>query len=323
MLSDVACDDTLSAIRQLLVAGVEADRLICPASPGGVDETLAAEKSWRDISDLQDQLSMGVFFLDDRVIAQREVFDAAANFCGDGPFYSLADEAFDDDPHTPRDDLFPGGLRVRARFGPSTVRNAEVAHEKAKEAMLQAAYDEARRLGRTFEEQADAEFGAMLNWVLGPLVDPNFEAELARKQARVISSPWWSPGPGTPTSQFIAVSQRGKFAEALVETFPALAERAKEFVASDELAHMPALRYPPLLRAGLATMPGRKFKQGDGYDIVHLTCGLSRCDIVTADGGMTELVRGKRLVPEGCQVFSRREVDKFHGAIEAALAANP
>lgn len=44
---------------------------------------------------------------------------------------------------------------------------------------------------------------------------------------------------------------------------------------------------------------------------------------MTADGGMTELVRGKRLVPEGCQVFSSREVDKFHRAIEAALAANP
>ena len=98
MLSDLARDDRLSATRQLLVAGVEADRLICPVSPGGVDETLAAEKSWRDISDLQDQLSMDVSFLDDRVIAQREVFDAAAKFCGDAPFYSLADEAFDDDP---------------------------------------------------------------------------------------------------------------------------------------------------------------------------------------------------------------------------------
>jgi hypothetical protein len=113
---------TRSTTRQLLVTGVEADRLICPASPGGVDETLAPETSWRDIFDLQDQLSMDVSFLDDRVIAQREVFDAAASFCGDGPFYSLADEAFDDDPHTPRDDLFPGGLRVRARFGPSELR---------------------------------------------------------------------------------------------------------------------------------------------------------------------------------------------------------
>jgi hypothetical protein len=102
--------------------------------------------------------------------------------------------------------------------------------------MLQAACDEARRLGRTFDEQADAEFSAMLNWVLGPLADPNFESELARKQARLIASHLWSPGPGTLASQFIAVSQRGKFAEALIETFPALAGRTEEFVASDELA---------------------------------------------------------------------------------------
>jgi hypothetical protein len=81
----------------------------------------------------------------------------------------------------------------------------------------------------------------MLNWVLGSLADPNFEAELAGKYAALLSSSW-SPGPGTPLSRFIAASQRGKFAEALVERFPTLAERAQEFVASDGLAHMPALR---------------------------------------------------------------------------------
>jgi hypothetical protein len=80
---------------------------------------------------------------------------------------------------------------------------------------------------------------------------------------------------------------------------------------------------PGIDRAALATMSGRNFKKGDGYDIVRLTCGLSRCDVVTADGGMTELVRGKKLVPEGCQVFSRREVDKFHRAIEVALTTDP
>ena len=123
-------------------------------------------------------------------------------------------------------------------------------------------------------------------------------------------------------SRFVAVSQRGQFARHLVERFPALAKRAKEFVGSTELGHMPSLRDPALLRAALATMPERKVKKGDGYDIIHLTCGLSRCDIVTADGGMTELVRGQRLVPHGCLVFSRREIGKFHQALDAALATS-
>ena len=66
-------------------------------------------------------------------------------------------------------------------------------------------------------------------------------------------------------------------------------------------------------------VPVRRPNSDDGYDIIHLTCRLSRYDIVTADGGMTELVRGRRLVPDGCLVFSRREIDKFHQALDAAL----
>jgi hypothetical protein len=322
MLSDLACAAELSTTRELLIGSVEADRLICPASPGALDETLDATTSWKAISDLQDELSMDISFLDDKTMAQQEVLDAAACFSGEGPLYSLAEEAFDRDPQTPRDELFQGGIRIRASFGPSEIRSVEVAHEKRKEAMLQAAYDEARSLGRSFSEQADAEYEAMLKWVLGPLADPNFEAEYARKQSDLLRSPSWSPGPGTPVSKFIAVDQRGRFAADLVERFPSLADRRKEFIASDELAHMPALRYPALLRAGLATMPGRRFKKGDGYDIAHLTCGLSRCDIVTADGGMTELVRGHKLVPAGCQIFSRREADAFHQAVEAALTVS-
>jgi hypothetical protein len=76
-----------------------------------------------------------------------------------------------------------------------------------------------------------------------------------------------------------------------------------------------------LFRAALATMRNRKFDRGDGYDIAHLTRGLSRCDIVTTDGGMTEVVRGRRLAPAGCQLFSYREMDNLHRAVDDALAA--
>jgi hypothetical protein len=86
---------------------------------------------------------------------------------------------------------------------------------------------------------------------------------------------------------------------------------------------MPALRYPALLRAGLALTRNRVAKPGDGYDIDHLTCGLSRCDIVTADAGMTQLVRNLKLAPDGCQVFGTRDMDGLHRAVEAALAAAP
>ncbi len=86
---------------------------------------------------------------------------------------------------------------------------------------------------------------------------------------------------------------------------------------------MPALRYPALLRAGLAVARNRRAKPGDGYDIDHLTVGLSRCDIVTADGGMTQLVTNHQLVPPDCRIFSTREMQEFHDAVEEALAAAP
>lgn len=322
LLSDLACDDRCSATRELLVAGVRSDMLVCPASPGAVDETLDASKSWKDISELQSELSLGISFLDELTIARNEAFVAAANFAGQDPHYSLASEAFDDDPHTLRAELFADRVRVSAGFGPTEVRSSEVAHEKDKEDIVQAAYDQTRRLGRSFEQQAQVEYEAMLNRILGPLADPSFDAELARKQAALLSSSDWSLGPGTPMSRFIAISQRGQFATDLVETFPALAERASEFVESVELGHMPSLRYPALLRAALATMSGRNAHRGDGYDIAHLTCGLSRCDVLTADGGMTELVRGRQLAPDGCAVFSRREISKFHRAVDLALATS-
>lgn len=317
-LSELALNDAHAATHELLMAGAAAGQLACPMSPGATDETLGAAGRWRAISDLHEELSMGIEFLDPKTIRQREAFAAAAALCQQASLYTVVDEAFRLDPQTPRDELFPGGIRVTARFGPTDLTSEEVAREKGKEAALQTAYDQARALGRGFEEQADEEYGAMVSRVLGPLVDPGFTAELARKQAAATVT--LATGDYGAISKLISVSERKEFAAALVDNFPALAERAQEFAASEELAHMPALRYPALLRAGLGTMDGRAAKRGDGYDIDHLTSGLSRCDIVTADGGMAQLVRNHKLAPAGCQLFSTREMGGLHEAVDAALA---
>ena len=91
--------------------------------------------------------------------------------------------------------LYAGAGRVRVRFGRADFLTAEVAHEKDKEATLQPAYGRARELGRSFEEQAEEEYEAMVRWVLGPLADPGFAAELARKQTAAAFSQW-TAGPG-------------------------------------------------------------------------------------------------------------------------------
>lgn len=321
-LSELALNDAHATTRELLVNGVEAGKLVCPMSLGADDETLDGPAVWKAISDLHEELSMGIEFLDPKQTRQREAFAAAAAFCEQPPLYAVAEEAFERDPHIPRHELFAGGFRVIARFGPMDVRTAEVAHEKSKEAGLQPAYDAARASGRSFEEQAQVEYEQMVKWVLGPLADPDYEAEAARKLVAATRG-LMAGGERGALSRYQAVAERKEFAAALVENYPDLVGREVEFARSAALASMPALHYPALLRAGLATARNRRANRNDGYDIDHLTAGLSRCDIVTADGGMTQLVRNHKLVPLGCRIFSTREMKEFHAAVEEALAAGP
>jgi hypothetical protein len=318
-LSELALGDAHAATRELLMAGVRDGKLVCPKSLGATDETLDLAELWQPVSDLHDELSMGIESLDPKTIRQREAFAAAAAFCRQEPLYTIAEEAFDTDPQTSRDELFAGGIRAIARLGPTELRGEEVAREKAKETNLQPAYDQARMLGRSFEEQAAEEMDAMVRWVLGPLADPGFEDEFARKQRAATRA--LATHDCALISKFTAVVERKAFASALVENFPALSTRAQEFAKSEDLADMPALRYQALLRAGLATMQRRVAKRGDGYDIDHLTTGLSRCDIVTADAGMWQLVHNHKLVPTGCQIFATRDMEGLHRAVDASLSS--
>ena len=83
---------------------------------------------------------------------------------------------------------------------------------------------------------------------------------------------------------------------------------------------MPTLRYPALLRAALAADPtARKPRPSDGYDIEHLTLGLSRCDIVTADRSMARITRERASSPTAASCSSAVTSTGLTGAIEYAL----
>jgi hypothetical protein len=99
-----------------------------------------------------------------------------------------------------------------------------------------------------------------------------------------------------------------------------LPERASEFAGSDEFRSMPALRYPPIFRAAIGVMRNRRPQRGDGHDIAHLTRGLSRCDIVTADAGMTQLCLNYKLVPDDCVLLRFNDVEGLSAAVSEALA---
>jgi hypothetical protein len=214
-LSELACSEVHALTRELLQAGVRDGKLLCPESLGHTDESLGAKTSWEDILALQDELSMGIGFRDDMETAEREAVTAAAEFLGLPSPFALTEEAFRLDPHTPRGELFPGGFRIGVRPVRADDRLAEVAHEKGKELGVQRTYDKARELGRTFDEQVDAEYGAMVNWVLGPVSDLSGHRErLARKAALLLdANTSWELGPGSPVYRYLAAARRDHFAE--------------------------------------------------------------------------------------------------------------
>lgn len=329
-LSALARDTRYAYALTALRAWNEAGVVICLRSHEHRDETLLAPPALWDLIDrLSDELATGIEFRSTEEIEWREIHAAAREFLSISEHSTeLWREAFTADPHTPRDDLFTeifgGAVRVRARFEPADWQIAEVEHQKAKELAMTRAYDELRAQGFSYETMAEANVREMIRWKL-PLADlDHARYRLASRYAEWVAAAeagQLSIEAGSPHSRMMAVATRVSQTNHLVEQYPALLDRAAEFAESDELRHMPSLAYPALFRAALASMPNRRAHEGDGYDIAHLTLGLSRADFVTADSGMTQLCRDFHLVPSGCQLFSYRELADMVVALEDRLAS--
>jgi hypothetical protein len=311
-LSHLARDEGGQELLNLLREGVRSGRCICPKSDEHDAETMLAVESWEQIDKLADELALGVRFEDPEMIEWYEIIAASAEFLGRAPEREVWQEAFRSDPQAPLEQLFPGGFRIQVTFPPTDALRAEVEHLKRSEGLVASAYETARAAERTFEQQAELEFDAMLRWKLGLLfISDEFDRRLAaltQEAALEMLLPGAWEQPGSAYGRYAAMHTLKRRAESFLEHFPELRERLDEFRHSEALASVPSLRYPTLLRAGLAVMRERRPKPGDPYDIAHLTRGLSRCDLVTADSGMAQLCRERRLVPEGCELFSSREL---------------
>jgi hypothetical protein len=212
-------------------------------------------------------------------------------------------------------------MRVRAHLDPQPWQTDEVDHERAKEVGMTDVYGELRAAGFSFEEMAEGNTEAMISWKLGWLYDRQRFLQSAVERTDELQAAWEAGEDpltaGSAYSRYQAVALNVTRAKRLVEEHPALLEDLPGFKVF--LRRLPTLRFPALLRAGLAATPSRKMKLGDGYDITHLTRGLSRCDVVTADSGMVQLIRDRQLVPTGCTEFGVRERDKLLAYLDAAL----
>jgi hypothetical protein len=310
----------------LLRDGVAAGLLICPASSDHHDETAIAPPTlYPQLEALSRELSMGVSFHEADYIAAVEVSVAAASFVGEPRDEPMWREAFREDPETARPFLRGVADDAPLLGSPSDLLRSEVEHEKSKAPPVTDAYATARKAGYTFPQQVEREFEEVVYWRLGPLTDPErFAAQKAALAVEVTQE--LAVGrldhisPGTALSRYSAVGIRGARAESLLRRYPALECRVAEFASSPELRAMPALRYPALLHAAAAATRGRKFRGNDLYDFGHLTNGLSRCDLVTADSGMAQLCRNFRLIPEGVELFGVRQLDAFEARLRERLA---
>ncbi len=308
--------DLLAVLRR----GCRSGLLICPKSVAHEYETvLAGGDLFRAVTNLSDELSLGVGLLDHEDTWRNEVRVAAALFLDEMAPMEVWQEAFEKDPQMPLDRLFPiGGLRVVVR--PEKVASME-AEAQDQKAPMASRLNKGWQLpaGVTFAEQAETEFQGALLLYLMPLVDPSgFEAWL--EESRVAMEPEWLAGElGSAHGRFEYRQAIGDFSGSLLDTYPGLRNRLQEFLASSQLRSMPSLRYRALLFAARACVPGRKGRDGDEYDIQHLTHGLSRCDVVTADGAWTQWCRARGLVPRGVRLFSSREFDRLTAYLQAAV----
>jgi hypothetical protein len=125
--------------------------------------------------------------------------------------------------------------------------------------------------------------------------------------------------PGSALSKLYAVHQRAMFVTELVRELPELRFRDADFFVSRELRTMPSLMLQAYLRAGMEATAGRRAWPSDAYDVLHLTHGLSRCDLVTADRDMVEIVRVRGLLPTGVGLFESSDVDGLVEAIRERL----
>jgi hypothetical protein len=325
-VSSLALEDDYEDLREFLREHLEAGQLICPRSLEHQDETVlaGAEQSER-IRRLSDGLSDGVEFRPGSEIVWAEIHVIAAAFCGDETRGELWQEAFESDPQTPRDDLymeFMGGkIRVGAHFGQNEDDQAEVEWIKGIEQIAQGDYERVRADELDFDQATDLFFTEMLARDLGVLFAPKaFEAERQRRaaeQLQAMDQGNLDLGMGSAYSRHQAYYHRKVFTEKLIERYPAVADRVDDFrlVARE----IPSLRFPALLRAALAVHPERRAKSGDGYDIEHLTRGVSRCDVVTADSAMVQRAEEHGLVPAGCDLIRTADQQGLRQAIERRL----
>jgi hypothetical protein len=244
-----------------------------------------------------------------------ELFAAAHEFCGEVEPITWK-EAFRGNPDEPPLTEFQAEwMNEREEFErrPATVE--EVEHERRTSQSLNQANLQLRG-EHEWEAIAEGNLWQQIRHYLAPLADRNYYFATAEKLTAAAEQ---AGATGAPRS---AASLYGRFAEVthmaneIANRFSPISADPQAFCTSAAVTYLPTMRLFSFLLAALSADGKRVSPQaGDLHDIWHLTYGLSRCDIVTADKRSCELVHGRNLVPAGAQLFQAH-----HGLDQAAAA---
>lgn len=300
-----------------LEQAVRTERIVCVDAPEHEDESLVA-KDREDILAARRTLSMGIDFRGWQETLWSEAHAIAAEFVGGSLIDLTWKEGFRKDPQSPREKLYPGGFQVNVDMGIPDWRVESVVNQKRLESNFDDHYAADRAKGWAHEKLLSGLFNDMVDIHMRPLFDPKGYQEMFLKLGDQIEAE-------DPTSekamklmdQLLDLQLMRQRCEDLHQLYPGIAKDILGFKLA--LTRAPTIAYPAIFRTALIETPNRKSKPGDGFDIKHLTNGLSRCDFVTCDGGMAQLCKNNNLVPAGCQLFSYRDHGALLSAIESAV----
>ncbi len=255
----------------------------------------------------------------DNELISAELFAAAREFCEDREPLTWR-EAFRDDPDNPPLNAFQTrwmNEQYEVEGQPSLVDEAE--HDRRTSEGLTAAHIELRG-NYEWSEIAEGNLKQQIRHYLAPLADPDYCAaygtKLAKQAALVMATGDTQAQAGSALLIYTRFAEVAYMANVIRERFPKIQAEPRAFCESEAVCNLPTMRLVSFLLAALSA-DGKRIspQRGDLHDLWHLTYGLSRCDIVTADRRSCELARGRGLVPSGVALF-----EGHHGLDEAAAA---
>jgi hypothetical protein len=317
---DAGADELDAAIR----TAIDYEAAICVGASWHEDEValLNLGSALDRVTRVIRQYTLDVRMRNPETLINHELDAAASEYSG-RTYPVTWREAFDCDPDDPPRKPFQADyLDRRGRPEFPAVLVAEVNDMRNTSERLLEAQRELRDRQLDWDTVAEANIDARVRYLLGPLADPDFSVvEQARRDDLVRA---WNQGddgaePGSPARRYARFAQVASDARALLERYAAVAADPSGFSWSDIVRYLPTVGLFSVLIAALSIDGKRTTPQpSDLHDIWHLTYGLSRCDIVTADRRTARLATQTELVPAGVRLFEAHKLSDIAAAVRYA-----